>query len=101
MWETTKKIFRAIVTVLAVTGLVAFGVVISSLGPSSATKVVESKASLKAEVIARPVEKWVLGLANKHGIDITTAVLDKLEICRKRDWGTPDENGVIRHLPHG
>ncbi len=47
------------------------------------------------------LDKWVLVLAKKHGIDPTTAGLDKPEICKKRTWGDPDENGVIEHLPHG
>lgn len=47
------------------------------------------------------VKRWVYKLAEHHGIDVVKAVLDKLEVCRKRTWGTPDENGVVRHLPHG
>jgi len=30
--------------------------------------------------------------------DITLACRDKFEICKKRKWGTPDENGVVEHL---
>lgn len=30
--------------------------------------------------------------------DITEAMREKLEICKKRKWGSPDKNGVVRHI---
>lgn len=30
--------------------------------------------------------------------DILKAMMDKLDINRKRKWGKPDENGVVEHL---
>ena len=35
---------------------------------------------------------------NMHDSDLIEACLKKLEVCKKRDWGKPDENGVIEHL---
>ncbi len=47
----------------------------------------------------------LLDAARKAGItpdDLIRAGYGKLEICRQRQWGPPDENGVIRHTksPH-
>lgn len=30
--------------------------------------------------------------------DICNAVKEKLEICKKRKWGEPDSNGVLKHI---
>ena len=30
--------------------------------------------------------------------DIQDAIKEKLEICKKRKWGQPDENGVVNHI---
>lgn len=36
--------------------------------------------------------------AGIYGIDLDTAVREKMEINRKRTWAPPDENGVISHV---
>jgi hypothetical protein len=30
--------------------------------------------------------------------DISNAILEKMSINKKRKWGTPDENGVVKHI---
>jgi len=45
----------------------------------------------------------LFGAANSDGMtyeDICNCIREKLEICKKRSWGKPDENGVVKHLPH-
>ena len=41
------------------------------------------------------------GAAGKYGLsfeDIHHAIAEKFEINKKRNWGTPDENGVVNHV---
>lgn len=43
----------------------------------------------------------LIDAAKKAGYDMNDlyqAVQDKMEINKKRKWGAPDENGVVRHL---
>lgn len=43
----------------------------------------------------------LFGSAAKYGLkadDIFRIVREKLEINRKRNWGTPDANGVVTHI---
>lgn len=37
-------------------------------------------------------------MADISGIDIGAAMLEKLEINKKRKWGKPDEHGCIEHI---
>jgi len=37
-------------------------------------------------------------IAGDFGINLTTAILEKMEINKKRKWHEPDENGMIRHI---
>lgn len=30
--------------------------------------------------------------------DLVTAAFQKLTICKSREWGEPDENGVVEHI---
>lgn len=43
----------------------------------------------------------LFGSAKADGMsyqDIQNAISEKLEICKKRVWGKPDENGVVKHI---
>jgi NTP pyrophosphatase (non-canonical NTP hydrolase) len=40
----------------------------------------------------------LLHLAHKRRTSARDAIRDKFEICKKRKWGPPDENGVVRHV---
>lgn len=43
----------------------------------------------------------LMGAAKAYGMsfdDITRAIEMKFSINKKRKWGTPDKNGVVRHL---
>jgi NTP pyrophosphatase (non-canonical NTP hydrolase) len=43
----------------------------------------------------------LFGAAKAYGMsydDIVKCIDDKMEICRKRKWGKPDENGVVKHI---
>lgn len=40
----------------------------------------------------------LLHLAHKRGISARDAIRDKFEICKKRKWGPPDADGVVRHI---
>jgi NTP pyrophosphatase (non-canonical NTP hydrolase) len=43
----------------------------------------------------------LFGAAKAYGMsyaDIEKCVNDKLAICRKRKWGKPDKNGVVKHI---
>lgn len=43
----------------------------------------------------------ILNIATKYEIDankLTKNVKDKLENCKKRKFGDPDENGIIEHI---
>lgn len=42
----------------------------------------------------------LLGVASKQGVDLLDAARAKMEINKKREWGTPDENGVVLHKKH-
>lgn len=37
-------------------------------------------------------------LANMAGVDAVSAFREKLAICRAREWGEPDENGMTEHV---
>ncbi|MGD9525043.1 MAG: dATP/dGTP pyrophosphohydrolase domain-containing protein [Gemmatimonadales bacterium] len=38
------------------------------------------------------------GAAHVAGVDLASAVRDKLAVNRARQWGEPDEHGVVRHV---
>ena len=38
------------------------------------------------------------GIASLRDIDIIAAARKKLEINKQRDWGEPDELGIVRHI---
>lgn len=40
----------------------------------------------------------LFGIASKNGIDLLKATEEKFAINQKRQWGTPDENGVVEHI---
>lgn len=43
----------------------------------------------------------IFGSAKANGMsyeDICNAIKEKLEICKNRKWGEPDENGVQEHI---
>jgi NTP pyrophosphatase (non-canonical NTP hydrolase) len=43
----------------------------------------------------------LMGIASLSGMDyddISNAILEKMSINKKRKWGTPDENGVVKHI---
>jgi NTP pyrophosphatase (non-canonical NTP hydrolase) len=40
----------------------------------------------------------LLHLAHKRGVSARDAIRDKFEICKKRKWGPPDAQGVVRHV---
>lgn len=43
----------------------------------------------------------IIGAAGRANIDMQVlqrAVYTKLEINKRREWGTPDENGVVKHI---
>jgi len=42
---------------------------------------------------------WVL--ADKLGGSIDLAVRRKLEVCKSREWGQPDREGVVEHIRQG
>lgn len=49
-----------------------------------------------------------LHLASSLGVELPAAtprfaaeVRNKLDICKTRKWGAPDENGVVRHVKEG
>ena len=37
-------------------------------------------------------------LANKAGVDVVSAFREKLAICKAREWGEPDADGVTEHV---
>ncbi len=37
-------------------------------------------------------------LANKAGVDVVAALREKLAICRGREWGEPDADGMTEHV---
>lgn len=41
----------------------------------------------------------VFQLAYTLGFDLETEIREKMEINKKRKWGTPDERGVVKHIP--
>lgn len=40
------------------------------------------------------------GIASLAGVDLLEAAKAKMEINRKRTWGTPDKDGVVKHTKH-
>ena len=40
-------------------------------------------------------------IASDSGIDLTQAIADKFEIVKAREWGEPDEDGVVEHTREG
>lgn len=47
------------------------------------------------------VQMLVWGLADDVGVDVASAVREKLERNKKRTWGTPDADGVVEHVADG
>ena len=40
----------------------------------------------------------LMGIAGVLGIDFEKAVVNKFKKNKNREWGTPDEFGVVRHI---
>lgn len=40
----------------------------------------------------------LLSYAHKNGFDLMQQAVRKHRICRQRQWGTPDELGVVEHV---
>lgn len=43
----------------------------------------------------------LIGAVKKYGMSfegLVSAAEAKLEVCKKRDWGKPDERGVVNHI---
>lgn len=52
------------------------------------------------EIMAELADIQILSLqiAGKLGRNLVDAVVDKFENNKYRQWGEPDENGVVRHI---
>jgi hypothetical protein len=43
----------------------------------------------------------IVGAASRAGIDLVSALREKLAVNRARAWGHPDANGVVNHVREG
>lgn len=41
----------------------------------------------------------LIGIAKVQGLDPFQCIVDKMAVNRERDWGKPDSNGVVKHIP--
>ncbi len=78
-------------------------------GGRSATRPLHHLAKEVQEVIAQPDDHVEYAdclillldayrMAGGNADELLEAAFQKLEINKQRDWGTPDENGVVEHI---
>jgi len=65
------------------------------------TSVVESPQNYDLKLEYADCFLLLFGAASKSGFDLKDvfdAMREKMEINKNRKWGSPDENGVVRHI---